>query len=477
MKKRRKWKIAGIVLLVVLLLLAGAGVGAAALNEYTLVMDVPEEQELTLSYGEVYTPPEAVALCRGSIFHRNGEQVPVQVEGQVNTDKVGDYAVTYTAAHRGLTDSQTHIIHVVDEVAPVITLVETPGSYTLPGQEYVEEGFTATDEYDGDLTAQVERTVTEKQIVYRVTDSSGNSAEATRVIHYDDPIAPELHLEGEAEVSVPLGGTYEEPGFSAWDNCDGDLTGKVSVSGQVDTNKLGTVTIEYSVADSYGNIATAAREVTIVPPRDPNRDKDKVIYLTFDDGPSANTARLLDVLAKYNVKATFFVVNTGYTDILSRMAAEGHSIGIHSATHDYDKIYDSEDAFFADLYQMQDIIAAKAGVTTTLMRFPGGSSNTVSSFNPGIMTRLTEEVERRGFQYFDWNVSSGDAGEVYTADEVFANVVQGCCGRSISVVLQHDSKDFSVDAVEKIIQWGLDNGFTFAPLTPGSYGSHHGVNN
>lgn len=477
MKKGRKWKTAGIVLLVVLLLLAGAGGAAVALNEYTLTMDVPEEQELTLSYGEAYTPPEATALCRGSIFHRNGEAVPVQVEGQVNTDKIGDYAVTYTASHRGLTDSQTHMIHVVDEKPPVISLVETPGSYTMPGHAYEEEGFSATDEYDGDLTASVERTVTEEQIVYRVTDSSGNSAEVTRVIHYDDPIAPELQLEGDEEISVPYGGTYEEPGFSAWDNCDGDLTGSVTVSGQVDTKKFGTVTLEYAVSDSYGNTATATREVTIVPPRDPNRDRDKVIYLTFDDGPSAYTGQLLDVLSKYNVKATFFVVNTGYTDILSRMAAEGHSIGIHSATHDYDKIYASEDAFFADLYQMQDIIAAKAGVTTTLMRFPGGSSNMVSSFNPGIMTRLTEEVERRGFQYFDWNVSSGDAGEVYTTDEVLANVAEGCCGRSISVVLQHDSKGFSVDAVEEIIKWGLDNGFTFAPLTPGSYGSHHGVNN
>lgn len=477
MKKGRTWKIIGIVLLVILLLLAGAGAGAAALNQYTLTIDVPEKTELTLSYGQAYAPPEATALCRGSIFHRNGEQVPVQVEGIVNTDKVGDYAVTYTASHRGEAASQTHIIHVVDEKPPVITLVENPEGYTLPGREYVEEGFSAADEYDGDLTASVERIATEEQVVYRVADSSGNTAEVTRVIRYDDPVAPELQLQGDAEMSVPLGGTYEEPGFSAWDNCDGDLTDSVSVSGQVDANKLGTVTLEYSVSDSYGNTASVTRDVTVVPPRDPNRDKDKVIYLTFDDGPSANTARLLDVLDQYNVKATFFVVNTGYTDILSRMAQAGHAIGIHSATHDYDKIYASEDAFFSDLYQMRDIIAEKSGVTTTLMRFPGGSSNTVSSFNPGIMTRLTKEVERRGYQYFDWNVSSGDADGAKTADEVFANVVQGVCGRSVSVVLQHDSKGFSVDAVEEIIKWGLDNGFTFAALTPGSYGSHHGVNN
>ena len=203
----------------------------------------------------------------------------------------------------------------------------------------------------------------------------------------------------------------------------------------------------------------------------------KVVYLTFDDGPSKYTSELLDVLAKYNVKATFFIVNIGYTDLISRELNEGHSVGIHSATHQYSTIYASEEAYFADLQKVQDAIVALSGKETTLVRFPGGSSNTVSRFNPGIMTRLTQALTDMGYQYFDWNVSSGDAGETTSTDQVFENVTSGMRSHNVSIVLQHDIKGFSVAAVERIIVWGLANGYTFLPLDATSPTAHHGVNN
>ena len=103
-------------------------------------------------------------------------------------------------------------------------------------------------------------------------------------------------------------------------------------------------------------------------------------------------------------------------------------------------------------------------------------ANTVSRFNPGIMSRLTRSMTDMGYTYFDWNVSSGDAGETTSTDQVYLNVVNGC-RFDYNVVLQHDIKGFSVDAVERIIIWGLNNGFQFLPLEPGSYNAHHGVNN
>ncbi|MBQ9108767.1 MAG: peptidoglycan-N-acetylglucosamine deacetylase, partial [Oscillospiraceae bacterium] len=117
------------------------------------------------------------------------------------------------------------------------------------------------------------------------------------------------------------------------------------------------------------------------------------------------------------------------------------------------------------------------GIKTTLLRFPGGSSNGVSRFNPGIMTRLTKLVEEKGFQYFDWHVDSQDAGGAKTADEVFQNVVNGVKNRKTSVVLQHDIRGYSVDAVERIIQWGLKNGYTFKALDENSPKAHHNVKN
>jgi peptidoglycan/xylan/chitin deacetylase (PgdA/CDA1 family) len=263
------------------------------------------------------------------------------------------------------------------------------------------------------------------------------------------------------------------------DNHDGDVTCNVTVEGEVDGYFPGNYVLEYSVTDSFGNTATVSRKVTVTAHERVQTQvpSGKIIYLTFDDGPGAYTDHLLDILAKYDVKATFFVIDTGNYSTLKRIAEEGHSIGIHSVTHDYRQIYAGMDAFFDDLYAMQEIIYQQTGVTTTLMRFPGGSSNTVSRFNKGIMSRLTMAVECAGFQYFDWNVDSDDAGKANTAKKVYDNVVKGVSGRRVSVVLHHDIKEATIDAIERIIVWGLNNGYTFLPLEPSSPTAHHGVNN
>jgi peptidoglycan/xylan/chitin deacetylase (PgdA/CDA1 family) len=178
------------------------------------------------------------------------------------------------------------------------------------------------------------------------------------------------------------------------------------------------------------------------------------------------------------VKATFFVTNTKYTDIIADIAAAGHAIGVHTASHIYRDIYANEEAFFADFKTIHDIIYEKTEIKTTLMRFPGGSSNRVSaSYNEGIMTRLTKIVTDYGLQYFDWNVNSLDAGGAKTAEQVYQNVISGIRGNPYSVVLQHDIHGFSVDAVERIIQWGLANGYTFLPLEPTSPSCHQKILN
>ena len=238
--------------------------------------------------------------------------------------------------------------------------------------------------------------------------------------------------------------------------------------------------VQITIWDNYGNEAAVTRTVTVEPVRqaDTVKPSGKIVYLTFDDGPGEYTSKLLDILSKYNVKATFFTVGSGHPDLLKAEADAGHSIGIHSATHDYSKIYASEDAFFADLRKQQDTIENATGIRTTLVRFPGGSSNTVSkSYCSGIMTKLTKDLTDMGYQYFDWNVTSGDAGETTSTSVVVQNVISGIQQHDVSIVLQHDIKGFSVNAVEQIIQWGLAHGYTFLPLTAESPTAHHGVNN
>lgn len=136
------------------------------------------------------------------------------------------------------------------------------------------------------------------------------------------------------------------------------------MDGSVNTYSAGTYSLTYKVQDNYGNEAAVTRTVTVEPVRqaDTVKPSGKIVYLTFDDGPGEYTSKLLDILSKYNVKATFFTVGSGHPDLLKAEADAGHSIGIHSATHDYSKIYASEDAFFADLRKQQDTIENATGI-------------------------------------------------------------------------------------------------------------------
>jgi peptidoglycan/xylan/chitin deacetylase (PgdA/CDA1 family) len=126
---------------------------------------------------------------------------------------------------------------------------------------------------------------------------------------------------------------------------------------------------------------------------------------------------------------------------------------------------------------MEKVIEEQTGSRTRLLRFPGGSSNTVSDFNPGIMTQLVKETEEKGYFYFDWNVSSGDAVTSLTADEVVKNVKEGVALCNTSVILCHDTKEFTVNNIEYVIAWALENGYTFLPLNETSTTAHHAVLN
>ena len=532
-KKPRQWttlQTSLVALIMVVAVILGTFAILWQINTFTLSLTMNGNREMTLEYGETYEEPGAKAVFHGSIFMKEPDDVAVTIDGEVDVTKVGTYHITYTSTRMvesifgsvEARDTARRTVHVVDTVAPEITLVADPEVFTFPGAVYQEEGFTATDNYDGDITASVVRTDDGVNVTYVVADSSGNTTEVIREIVYNDPIPPELNLNGKTTISLALDSEYNEPGYTANDNCDGDITDKVEITGEVDTATLGTYTLTYTIRDTYENEATATRTIKVVDPeeletkadsdkedkdkkpskndkndkndKDDKKDKDDatkattgkvdikgiggVIYLTFDDGPSVYTPRLLDILKKHDVQATFFVVNTGKIDTITRIASEGHVVAMHSATHDFAEIYASEEAYFKDLKKIQSQIEKYCGYKSTLLRFPGGGSNTVSKrYNEGIMTRLTEQLEKKGYTYFDWNVDSDDAGSARTATTVYNNVVRGCATRKTSVVLMHDIKNYTVDAIEDIILWGKDNGYTFKVLTASSPTFHHRVNN
>ena len=221
----------------------------------------------------------------------------------------------------------------------------------------------------------------------------------------------------------------------------------------------------------------AAEAAAVSSPQSPVPSGERVCYLTFDDGPSKNTPLILDILKNYNAKATFFVINSADIGYIRRIHDEGHTVGLHTASHNYAQIYSSTDAYFNDLQQISDKVESIIGIRPTVMRFPGGSSNKISAkYCKGIMTQLVTLVPQRGYSYFDWNISSGDADSAtpsYTY--IRNNVLNNARNKNSICVLMHDAaaKTTTVQALPEIIEGLANMGFRFEALTPESYGYHH----
>ena len=196
-------------------------------------------------------------------------------------------------------------------------------------------------------------------------------------------------------------------------------------------------------------------------------DKDKIAYLTFDDGPSRQTQAVLDILAQYQIKASFFVVSGNMTEsgkeALQRAAAEGHVIGMHSDTHEYKKIYASVEALLKDYEKVFTMIRETTGVTPTIYRFPGGSYNSIGR---SCIQKAIPEMERRGFVYFDWNVTAEDAVGTPTASSIKKNIFENLEQVVQPVILMHDgaSNRLTVEVLPEIIEELIQRGYSFDTL-------------
>ncbi len=200
---------------------------------------------------------------------------------------------------------------------------------------------------------------------------------------------------------------------------------------------------------------------------------DKLVYLTFDDGPSKITQSVLDTLKSYDVKATFFVIaasnNEDYMPIIEQIVADGHVIGLHSCTHNYEQIYSSTDAFWQDIDELKIKLQAYGFTDSNLLRFPGGSSNTVSRKYGGseIMQTLKDQATEKGYTYFDWNVDAQDAiGSTKSAESIYNQVVKQASEHKVCVVLMHDTikTEGTAKALPQIIEWFINAGYRFDTL-------------
>ena len=447
-------------------------------------LEIQDVVEIEVNSNKQIEMPKTSYLC-------HDVSANVKMIGDIDYNAVGDYEIEYEVPMLFGKYYEKHTIRVVDKTPPEIVLTGEEIVNLSYTKEYEETGVIATDNYDGDITDKInieKKEISENkiEIKYTVSDNAGNLSTKTRIVNFIDDIAPVLTLNGKEKISVIRGNSYKEQGAKAVDEKDGDLTEKIQIEGNVDTSKNGTYTVTYKVYDSKGNETIKKRTVSVinqpVQAKTGKNGQKGVIYLTFDDGPSTSiTPKILDILKKKNVKATFFILNYdgAKEEIVKREVNEGHTVAIHGYSHNYKEIYKSEEIYMQNIRKLQDKIKKSTGYNAKITRFPGGSSNIVSRYNPGIMSRLTKTVLDNGYKYFDWNVSSGDAGEAKSSSDVYYNVVSNLSKSRSNVVLMHDfnGNTKTLNALEDIIDYGISNGYTFGKITESTAMVTHSVNN
>ena len=408
-------------------------------------------------------------ICYGTVI--SCKNIKYETLGEVDTTKLGEYTLTYKYKIKDKEEKLEKKVTVYDDVKPEI-IVDEELSFCKNGN--VGRGkYHATDNYDGDLTSNVKLSIEGDKSYLEVTDSSNNktSIEVPALEFSSDPV---ISLNGNSSMSLLVGGAYNEQGATATDICDGDITDKIVTEGGVDTSKVGTYTITYSVTNSDGKQATAKRTVTVQARASvtlgSSCSKKGAIYLTFDDGPGwGSTEKILNVLRNEGVHATFFVTSSGPDNLIKREFDEGHVVALHTSSHNYAKIYSSVDAYFNDLNTISNRVKRITGYESKIIRFPGGSSNTISRrYKYGIMTTLTNEVLQKGYRYHDWNVDSEDAGacaKTGSSSCVYNHVVGGLSKNRCNMVLMHDIKNYTANAISDIIKFGKNNGYSFEVIT------------
>ena len=226
-------------------------------------------------------------------------------------------------------------------------------------------------------------------------------------------------------------------------------------------------TTEKTMKDKNGNEYIPSSNITV--------------YLTFDDGPSKNTNEILNILDTYGIGATFFVINGKYNSYMKDIVNRGSAIALHSYSHKYPEIYSSPQAFIDDICKIHDLVLEETGVDTKIIRFPGGSSNTISSkYCKNIMKDLEEETEKMGYIYFDWNCENGDAdGKETSVEYQVKRATKYNKNDENIVILMHDIDICGVNttALKEIIEFYQGEGANFSVITENSPQIHHKVNN
>lgn len=426
--------------------------------------------EVTTEYKHKYDPESNIRVAF------LGSPADVKIEGTVDTNQVGDYPLTYT--YKG--HEAKAVVHVTDTTAPTLEVRDYMADMT---QDVKPEDMVTSAKDAGEVTvafASDTEDLTPKgkhRVTIVATDEFGNKTERQATLdRVEDTTKPQLKSDNKT-LKVKQGTAFELSGITATDDMDPEPAITWDED-SIDMTKAGDYEVTVVATDRSGNKSELKQKVTVE--KNPEYGN-KVVFLTFDDGPSENTGKILKILEKYDAKATFFVTGNGQADnhYIKEAYDQGNAIGLHTYTHDYSYVYSSVDNYFQDLQQISDMVKDITGEAPKVIRFPGGSSNTVSAnYTEGIMSRLVDLVHEKGYEYFDWNVSSGDAsGNDIPVDTIVQSAT--ACEEQYCTILFHDTmaKNTTVEALPEIIRHYKEQGYVFLPLTRDSVAAHHGVNN
>ena len=406
------------------------------------------------------------------VFFGNKEDVKLDVE--INTEELGTFDGNYLYKDKKI---PVHI-EVKDITKPKMKLRPVKTDMV---EEIKPELFVETIEDDTPVEFSFENEILDKDGEQEVTivakDACNNiTKKQTQLTRRKDVTAPELNVE--ENISFKLGTEYDLSEYAyITDDLDPAPLLEIDTS-MVNFNEAGNYTIIFLGKDRSGNQVSVERNLEI---QENPELYQKIVYLTFDDGPSNNTEKILDILDRYHAKASFFVTGTRqqYNSNISKAFQAGHSIGLHTYTHDYASVYSSIQAYFNDLNAINDMVESITGQRSNIIRFPGGSSNMISAdYCQGIMSELVIQVRDKGYQYFDWNCDSTDASGNNVPVQTIVDNATSSNEQYINILMHDtDAKDTTVEALPKIIEYYQKQGYIFKGLDAGSFACHHGVNN
>lgn len=429
---------------------------------------------------EVHHPFDAKSIIK-NVAGGTTDDVKVD-ESKLNKDIIGEYPVIYKYKKEEI----EILVSVVDTQAPTFDVkdIEVDLGMKIEASQAVENVKDASntkiffkEEYDFTKVGDV-------KVVIVVEDEYGNKEEKETVVHILEKDEEAPKIEGVKNITVRKGNSNVDylKGIVAVDNRD--PTPSITVNSKaVNIDVVGEYEITYTVRDRSGNTTKATCVVSVVENKiigSPEQSEDKVVYLTFDDGPSKHTQDVLDILDRYNAKATFFVtgLNPEYFNLIKESERRGHTIGMHTYSHNYAELYASKEAYYNDLAKIADLCEQQIGYVPHYIRFPGGSSNTVSrKYAPGLMKYLANDVILQGYQFYDWNVSSGDGGGTLPVGDIIAFSTASNANNIILLAHDANGKQSTIDALPAIIEHYQKLGYRFEGIDDDTFVPHHAVNN